>query len=69
MAYARNRPWTCPFLTSTERRVIRCECGRVDFPDEVAYRAYTSAYCAGESGWKTCSLARNRLEFYDRMGV
>ncbi len=69
MAAYSHITWTCPFLTWDERLVVHCECGVVKFPDWEARCEYVNALCANITdcaGWKRCSLAKNRLLYYER---
>lgn len=58
--------WCCPFFRWDAKRVVRCEAGRITFPDREAEKSHTKAHCASVDGWRRCSLASFLTEFYDR---
>lgn len=61
-----GRAIKCPFYTFDEKGRIHCECGTLEFPDQRALREYVFAYCAALPEWETCTLAKERLKYYDR---
>lgn len=63
-----HKTWSCPFFVWDERLAIHCECGRPRFPDIETATDYTTQYCAGDQGWKDCTLARNMMRYYERTG-
>lgn len=60
------RAWSCPFYTWSERLGVHCEGGRLRFPDKDAADEYANRYCAENSGWKNCTVARALLRYYER---
>ncbi len=66
MAGYSHRTWTCPFFTWDDMRSVHCEGGRLKFKDCTAANAFTGRYCAGGTGWKSCTVAKALLEYYDR---
>ena len=69
MAGYSHRSWSCPFFKWDERLAVHCEGGRLTFPDRDAARAYAERYCAGERGWKQCTLSRALELYYERTGA
>ena len=68
MAGYSHKTWSCPFFVWDERMAVHCEGGRLRFPDREAVNEYTDRFCAGDMGWKNCTVARNLLLFYERAG-
>ena len=59
--------WSCPFFAWDAKRVVKCEAGRITFPDREAEREYHKRFCANVNGWPGCSLAQSMNEYYDRL--
>ena len=68
MAGYSHKTWSCPFFVWDERFAVHCEGGRLRFPDREAINEYADRFCAGDMGWKNCTVARNLLLFYERAG-
>ncbi len=66
MAGFSNKSWSCPFFKWDEPQAVRCEGGRLAFPDRQTTRDFTGRYCAGERGWKYCGIARVLELYYER---
>ena len=47
---------------------ISCECGNLKFPDKEEYNRFVTTYCGSMQGWERCTLAKERLSYYDRKG-
>ncbi len=68
MARIAQRTWVCPFYKFSEGLCVHCEGGgRAVFPDLAAEEEYVGQYC-GSYGWERCSLAANRVRYYERTG-
>ncbi len=61
-----HKYWSCPFFVWDERLAVHCEGGRLRFPDWEAAETFTGRFCAGDMGWKNCTVARNLLLYYER---
>ena len=57
----------CPYFSWDAKRVVRCEAGRITFPDREAEKAHTRAHCAHATGWQQCSLAAFMTGYYERL--
>lgn len=66
MAGYSHRAWQCPYFNSDEKQVIRCEAGRLTFPDGEAIHRFGSQFCASSKGWHGCPLAACLEEYYER---
>lgn len=59
--------WACPYFSYDAKRVVKCEAGRITFPDRQAEREHTHNFCAGENNeWKRCTLAAIMSDYYER---
>lgn len=54
----------CPFFSTCEKLLIRCECGTIRFPRGIDTRRYIEEHCGNINGYKRCSLHKNRDEYY-----
>ena len=62
-----RKEWTCPFFKHDGRRRVVCEGGSVlTLPDKQGAAAFMDRHCADLDGWRRCSVARARMEYYDR---
>lgn len=59
--------WACPYFSYDAKRVIKCEAGRITFPDRQAEREHTHNFCADIDGWKRCTLAALMSDYYERI--
>lgn len=59
--------YSCPFFRWDEKLGVRCEGGRVRFPDGETRRLYIKSRCAHVPGWEHCTLAAALMGYYDRM--
>ena len=58
--------WACPYFKWDAKGLVKCEAGRIVFPDREAERAHTRAHCASVEGWNRCSLAAYMTGYYER---
>lgn len=65
MGYS-NRTWMCPFFGWDEKTKIHCEAGRIVFGDDASLRAYAERHCGSITGWKSCTMAKNWMDYYAR---
>ena len=57
--------YQCPYETGVENKEIHCEGGcRLRFEMAKYCKAYLLEYCANENGWKNCTIAMNKNNFY-----
>ena len=66
MAGYSHLTWSYPYFAWDAKRVIKCEAGRITFPDYAAEKDYAMRFCASVEGWPSCSLAESMNRFYDR---
>lgn len=59
--------WACPYFSYDAKRIVKCEAGRITFPDREAEREHTHAFCADVDGWKRCTLAALMSDYYERI--
>ncbi len=59
--------WSCPYFGWDAKRVVKCEAGRIVFPDRAAEKEHVQQHCANVNGWHQCSLAVYLTGYYDRL--
>ena len=58
--------WACPYFSYDSKRVVKCEAGRINFPDREAEKEHVHKYCADPKNWRQCSLAAYMNGYYAR---
>ena len=56
----------CPFFSKEIGLKTNCEGGAIKHPDKFARKDYMLAYCASDTGWHKCTLAKSLMRYYDR---
>ena len=56
--------YICPFYTSEDPFVIRCEAGTIRFPTRKSMSAYRKRFCGGFD-YEDCTIAWMLSEFYE----
>jgi len=66
MAGYTHKTWSCPYFIWDDKRMIKCEGGRLRFPDFATCSGFAENYCASLSGngWKNCCIARTVSLWY-----
>ena len=59
--------WTCPYYRCDRKGMLLCEGGRLSMPDKASQRDYILQYCAHDSGWRRCTVARAVTRHYERL--
>lgn len=61
------RTWQCPFYVRHSGAKVYCEGGcQIALPDRQSSDEFFDKYCAHIQGWKECSVAESKLDYYDR---
>lgn len=67
MGFYSHKTFICPFFKQDERLCIRCEGGKIKFPDRKAAAEFQDRYCASHQ-WQECSVAQALNDYYNRKG-
>ena len=54
----------CPFYTSNDKGVVRCQGGNICLHNNAELRKYYIKYCASDN-WEKCSIAKSLVNFYE----
>ncbi len=60
------KTYYCPFWKWDEKNTVYCEAGKVSLPDRQSSREFVGMYCACLTNWKSCTLAKALLLYYER---
>lgn len=56
----------CPFFKFTDKLLLYCEGGRLEFQTAEQKTDYINQYCASLDGYKFCTLAASLEKMYEK---